>query len=267
MAKRICKACGVQYKNSHSACLICEDDRQYVPESGQAWTTLADLRRDHQNEIESLEPGLFAIKTTPGFGIGQRGLLLQSAAGNILWDCISLVDDATLEKVQRLGGISMMAISHPHFFGSMVDWSRMFGNVPIYLHEDNRPWVVDDCEHIVYWDGGQRPLTSNITLVHCGGHFSGSTVLHWADGADGAGALLCGDTLHPVPNRPNVSFMHSFPNALPLPASKVRKIGEALEPYTFDRIYGGWGYTIVKTDAKKGVQNSVERYIQAIQEK
>jgi len=36
--------------------------------------------------------------------------------GNILWDCVSLIDSDTVARIQALGGISAIAISHPHYY-------------------------------------------------------------------------------------------------------------------------------------------------------
>ena len=46
--------------------------------------------------------------------------------------------------------------------------------------------------------------------------------------------------------------MWSYPNYIPLDERDVRGIVEAVRPYTFDRIYGGWWHTIVDRDAKAG---------------
>lgn len=37
-------------------------------------------------------------------------------------------------------------------------------------------------------------IAEGLNLIRCSGHFDGGTVLHWAGGADGNGALLTGDT-------------------------------------------------------------------------
>ena len=44
---------------------------------------------------------------------------------------LSLLDPAVVEMVKAFGGISAIAISHPHYYASMVEWSRAFGDVPI----------------------------------------------------------------------------------------------------------------------------------------
>ncbi len=268
MANYICATCGVQFAEIDGPpehCPVCEDERQYVGWGGQMWTTLEALRADYHNVIKSVEPGLTGIGTHPTFAIGQRALLVQTAQGNILWDCISLIDDPTIAAVQALGGISAIAISHPHFYSSMVEWSHAF-DAPIYLHAADRQWVMRPDPRIVFWEGETRSLGEGVTLIRCGGHFPGGTVLHWTAGAEGRGALLSGDILQVVSDRRYVSFMYSYPDLIPLPASAVRRIVAAVEPFQFDRIYGGWWDRVVAIDAKAAVARSAERYIAAIEE-
>lgn len=267
MSLFMCVTCGTQYPASEVApehCLICEDERQYIGSNGQQWTTLEDLQRTHHNRLQEHEPGLVGIGTEPKFAIGQRALLVQTPAGNVLWDCISLIDDATVETVRALGGISAIAISHPHYYSSMIEWSHAFGGTPIYLHAADREWVMRPDPSVVFWEGEQRSLVEGVTLIRCGGHYEGGTVLHWAQGMGGAGALLTGDIITVVQDRRFVSFMRSYPNLIPLPASAVRGVVGAVEPFAYERIYGAWWDTIVANDAKASVQRSAERYIRAI---
>jgi len=245
-------------------CLICEDDRQYIGPNGQQWTTLQELQSDRHNSIGEDEPGLTGFTTEPSFAIGQRARLIQAPGGNVLWECTSLIDDATVEAVRKLGGLSAIALSHPHFLSSIVEWSKAFGGVPIYVHADNREWVMRPDPEILFWEGEQQQLGEGLTLVRCGGHFPGSTVLHWAAGAGGRGALLTGDTIYVVPDRRYVSFMYSYPNQIPLNAEAVRRVVAAVEPLAFDRIYSSWIDRVILSDAKEAVRRSAERYIRAI---
>ena len=231
-------------------CLICEDDRQYVGWEGQKWTTLEELIRDHRNQIKIEEPNLIGIGALPGFAIGQRALLIQTDGGNILWDCLPVLDDFLITAIRDKGGIAGIAISHPHFYATMVEWSRAFNNAPIYLHESNREWVMRPDPAIRFWDGDTYQIGEDITLIRTGGHFPGSTVLHWASGAEGLGTLLTGDSIYVASDRRFVSFMYSFPNLIPLPASAIRKIVDSVKPFSFDRIYGGWFDKVVWSDAK-----------------
>lgn len=267
MIAYICAACGVQFAETPSPperCPVCEDSRAFGSERGnhQRWTTLAELRTGHRNRLRELEPDVVSIGTEPWFSVGQHCLLARGASGNILWDCISLIDDATVAAVRALGGISMIAISHPHFYTSMVEWSRAFGSVPIYLHAADRQWVLRPDSAIVPWDGDTLQLNDEFTLVRCGGHFDGATVLHWAARADRPGRLLSGDTIHVVEDGETVTFMHNFPKRIPLPAAAIRRLVDAIEPFEFERIYGCWPANVLPAGGKHAVLRSAERYIE-----
>ncbi|MBW3634623.1 MAG: MBL fold metallo-hydrolase [Chloroflexi bacterium] len=269
MDHHICVTCGAQFTGTAeppATCPICEDERQYIGHEGQRWVTLDQVRDDHSNVIESVEPGLTGIATEPRFAIGQQAHLIETPAGNLLWNCISLVDDDTVAAVEQRGGLAAIAVSHPHFFTGMAEWSGAFGGVPIYLHADDREWVTRPDDAIRFWRGETAdPLPgSGLTLIRCGGHFPGSCVLHWPDGAGGAGALLTGDTITVVSDRRWVSFMESYPNLIPLGAGAIRRIVAAVEPYPFERLYGGWSGSVVGSDAKGSVRRSAERYLDRI---
>lgn len=269
MDNYICKTCGVEFLETEgppSRCPICEDERQYIGWDGQQWTTMAELRAaGYRNELREEEPGLLGIGTSPSFAIGQRALLVQTRHGNVLYDCTTYLDDDAVGAIKALGGIQAMCFSHPHFYASMVTWSRAFGEVPIYIPEADRRHVMRPDPAIRYWDGRPLELAPGVTLVQCGGHFDGSAVLHWAGGAGGRGALLVGDTITVVADRRHVSFMTSYPNLIPTSAAQVRRIVEAVGPYQFDRIYGGWWRRNIMAEAKEAVRRSAERYIRHIQ--
>ena len=263
----ICVTCGTQYATGGAppeSCPICEDDRQYVRRSGQEWTTLASMRGQYRNLVAEIEPNLTGIKTEPGFAIGQRALLVTTPAGNLLWDCVSYIDDLTVAAVESLGGISAIAVDHPHFHSSMVEWSSAFDNAPIYIHADNEPWVMRSDPAIQFWTGETTRPLADLTLIRCGGHFPGSTVLHWPDGAGGMGALFTSDTITGVADSRWVSFMYSYPNLIPLDAPAVNQIVAAVEPFAFDRLIGGWPESVVVHDAKGAIIRSADRYIARI---
>lgn len=266
MANYICVTCGVQQGETNTPpthCPICEDERQYVRSRGQLWTTMTEMKSEYHNRIDTVDLHLTGIGTVPNFGLAPRALLVQTSNGNVLWDCVSLIDDTTIAAVRALGGISAIAVSHPHLSGSLVEWSRAFDNAPIYWHADNREWVMCPASAYVFWEGETQPLLNGLTLIRCGGHFEGSAVLHWAQGSEGRGALLSGDTMQVAQDRRYVSFMYSYPNMIPLNQRAVERIVNAVEPFAFDRLYGGWWDYLV-TDAKEAVKRSAERYIKAI---
>jgi hypothetical protein len=266
MPNFICTTCGTQYPVSETppeSCAICGEERQYVNPLGQSWTTLEQMRRTHRNAFGQHEPGLLGISTAPAFAIGQRALLLRTAEGNVLWDCISFIDDATVEIVRALGGIVAIAISHPHYYASMVEWSHALGHVPIHLHIADRQWVMRPDPVVHFWDGECKALAPDAKLLRCGGHFAGATVLHWGSGAEGKGALLSGDVVQVGPDK-RVSFMRSYPDLIPLDAGSVQRIAGVLEPYAFDPIYGAWWERVIPSGGKAALAYSVRRYVEAV---
>ena len=174
MTNFICETCGTQHANSEHApatCAICEDERQYVGWSGQRWTTHDLLSTKHEQRIE-VENGLTGFGLKPAFAIDQRALLLQTDAGNILWECVPLVTDAAVDTIEKLGGLDRIIISHPHFYSSMGQWSEAFGGIPITLHEADRQWVQRPHPAIEYWAGDDLSISDSVTLLRAGGHFS-----------------------------------------------------------------------------------------------
>jgi hypothetical protein len=258
MERFICVTCGMQFADSESpprACPICTDPRQYVPPEGQRWTTLAELAGDHGNEIRP-EGDLVGVGTEPSFAIGQRALLVPFGDSNLLWDCISLLDEPTAQEVERRGGLAGIAISHPHYYSAMVEWAHRF-DCPIHLHAADADWVMRPNPSIRHWDGETLELGHGLTLIRGGGHFPGGTMLHHADGA---GALLSGDIIQVIPDRTHVGFMWSYPNLVPLPEAAVREIGAAVEPFEYEAIYGAWWGRLIPRGGPDVVRRSVERY-------
>jgi hypothetical protein len=267
----LCITCGTQFSESArppARCPICEDERQYVHPDGQQWTTLEQLRSSHKNTIKQEEAGLYSINTEPRFGIGQRAFLIQTAQGNVLWDCVALIDDATIARVKELGGIAEIAVSHPHYYTAMVEWSRAFDGAPIHLHEAERQWVMRPDPCIRFWKGRTLELRDGLALVSTGGHFEGYQVLHWPAGAGGRGALMAGDQPQICMDPKQVTFMYSYPNYIPLNAPAIRHVMECLDPIKYDRIYGAFftrGKGIISTRGKEVVRRSADRYLRAIQ--
>jgi glyoxylase-like metal-dependent hydrolase (beta-lactamase superfamily II) len=272
MPSFLCKTCGTQYPQSTfppAACPICEDERQYVPAEGQHWIVYADdgggvnritystVGAAHRAEIRD-ESGLMGIGLQPQFAIGQRALLVESPAGNVLWDCVPLLDEM-VSFVETRGGLRAIAISHPHYYTTMAEWAHRF-ECPILIHELDRVWVQRPDDAIEPWWGDVHELWDGLTLLRLGGHFAGGQVLHWPDGD----ALLSGDIVQVLPGNRWVSFMYSYPMLIPLPAREVQSIAAALEPWEFERIYGAWWGRVVREDAKRVVRRSAQRYVRAL---
>jgi glyoxylase-like metal-dependent hydrolase (beta-lactamase superfamily II) len=264
MTTYVCGACGTQYPESAeppAACPICEDPRQYVPhDEGQVWLTYEEVIDGHEADVRE-DHGILGIGSTPSFAIGQRALLVKSAAGNVLWDCIPYLGEALQKRIAAEGGLAAIAISHPHYYSAMVEWAHAFG-CPIYVHEAERKWVMRPDVSLRFWNGETYDLGGGLTLIRCGGHYEGAQVLHW----QAQRALLAGDVVQVIPDRRYVSFMYSYPNLIPLPPSKVEAIAAALAPFEFDTIYGAWWDRFIASDGSAVVRRSADRYVRAVTE-
>ena len=234
----ICTACGTQYPPSDAPpqhCPICEEERQYIPPRGQTWTTLGALAAGHFNSYRQHEAGVIGIGTQPAFAIGQRALLVCTPHGNVLWD-----------------------------YTTMVEWSLAFGAVPIHLHAADKRWIMRPGPSVRLWEGDTLDVLPDVTLIRCGGHFPGGTVLHWAKGAGGRGVVCSSDIATVTTDRKFLSFMRSYPNLIPLSARQVEGIAAALAPFAFDTIYGHYFDRVIPRDAKRILDVSVKRYVAAL---
>jgi hypothetical protein len=259
----VCTNCGVAYPpavEQRATCPICEDERVTKP-AGQTWISPDELGATHACEIRVCEAGLASITVRPSFAIGQRAMLVEQDDGVVLWDCLPMVDRSALDYVSARGGLKAIALSHPHFYGAMAGWSEAFGGTPVYVHEADREWVVNPPKTIVYWSGDVREIAPGVTLIRCGGHFDGGTVMHVGSAASGAGALLTGDTIMVNQYGSGVSFMRSYPTYVPLHAEQIRHIQAVLEPFSFGALYGAWWDRFIARNGKAVVAQTAERYL------
>lgn len=283
----ICTACGTQFDVDDRAllqrCRICDDPRQFVPPTGQAFTTLAALKAaGHKNEWKALDPDekLWQIRSEPQIAIGQRAILIKTPRGNVLWDCITLLDEETIEKVNSLGGLVAIVISHPHYYSTHLEWAEAF-DCPVYLSWEDKQWLnrldrlgkartfIEGVEE----DIEVRGEKTGVKAIKLGGHFPGSLVClaygrlliadtvvttpsgmgDWSRGADG------GKGGRP-PGMNAYSFMWSIPNMIPLAAEEVASMWNILKNYEFSATHGAFKGTEVY-DGDKGSDTTVKRRI------
>jgi hypothetical protein len=254
----ICGTCAVEHAERTEVCAICADERQWVPATGQAWTSLEEMgRAGYAVQIEELEPGLYGIASTPAAGIGQQSKLLQTPAGNLLWDPIGYLDEAAVSEIRALGRVVAIAASHPHMYGVQVEWSRALGGVPIYVSAADAHWVARPGDEMRPWSGQATPL-AGVTLLQVGGHFPGSSVVHFT-GSDGRGVLLTSDSVYVNPDRASVAFMRSFPNRIPLSPAVVERIVTTLDAWPYDRLYHNFR-DVITANAKAVMRRSADRH-------
>jgi hypothetical protein len=255
----VCQTCGVEHAKASGVCAICADERQWVPAGGQNWATLDELAQAGRRvQIAEVEPDLFGITVEPKVGIGQQTHLVRTPAGNLLWDPVGYLDEEAVSRVRELGEVAAIAASHPHMFGVQVEWSRALGGVPVLVSEADLSWVQRPDRAIRAWSG-RYEVAPGLTLYQVGGHFPGSSVVHWPAGAGGTGVLLVSDTIHANPDRATVTFLRSYPNRIPLSPAVVQRITATVSELPFDRLYDNFGRPIA-AGAAAAVTASAERY-------
>jgi glyoxylase-like metal-dependent hydrolase (beta-lactamase superfamily II) len=170
------------------------------------------------------------------FAIGQRALLVLSEQGNVLWDCIPMLDELSVEFIKSKGGLKAIAFSHPHYYSNMNDWAEVF-DCPVYIHNNDAENVMVKGSHIRLWNGDELELWDGIKIILIGGHFEGSCILH-VPFLSNEGAILCGDTLFLSPSKKHFSAFRSYPNRIPLPMHEMRRIKDRFDLISFDSFYG-----------------------------
>lgn len=258
----VCTACGTQFNvrfDETDNCPICSDDRQHIPETGQGWTTLEQLSRTNSLLTKQLDSQLYEIKIVPTFAIGQRAFLILTPGGNILWDCVSLINEPIVEFIKSKGGLKAIAISHPHYYSTMNEWASAF-DCPVYIHASDEQWIFNRGEHVSLWAGCEENLWDEIKIINIGGHFPGSSVLH-VPSISVKGTIFCGDTFYISPSLKHMAPMYSYPNKIPLPIEEVRRIKECMRQIEFDSMLGFYDFQNVYGSAKKTLIDSLEKYV------
>lgn len=258
---KLCTTCGTQFplNSDIEICSICAEERQYVPRSGQSWTTHRQLLKNHTNKIVQLNDNLYEIVIEPSFAIGQRAFLVLSESGNVLWDCIPLLDEKTINFINSKGGIKAIAISHPHYYSNMNDWAETF-NCSIYIHKKDAPYIANFGNRVLLWEGNEKIVWDDLKLINIGGHFDGSSVMIISSMSKD-GTMLTGDTMYLSLSKKHFAIMYSYPNRIPLPISEIKRIKERLNAISFDTIYGFYSYQNVIGNAKEILKISFERYL------
>ncbi|MCJ1287372.1 hypothetical protein MMC26_006721 [Xylographa opegraphella] len=279
----ICTACGTQFgvdrDSKKAACRICDsalciqDPRQFVPPTGQSFTTLKEMREgafENKWQQDEIDHRVHSVWTEPKFGIGERAILLQTEHGNVLWDLIAFLDEATIEKIKSLGGIKAIVISHPHYYTTYVEWAQAF-HCPVYTSFEDAEWLdrqdtLDVERRLIR--GFTETILDGVTAIKTGGHFDGSLVLHWERQLFIADSLLTVQSAYyhvdRLPGTTSYAFMWSIPNFIPLPPQKVMQIWRAVRPFEFTSTHGAFVDTDVRGgDVKRRVLESAKIQVRA----
>jgi glyoxylase-like metal-dependent hydrolase (beta-lactamase superfamily II) len=259
--QNICTTCGTQYPPNKSVpqlCHICNDDRQYINEDGQSWTSMGSLVKAYHTQINKITTGLYSIKTTPDFALANRAFIVQSAGGNILWDCVPYIDSNAIEFINSIGGLQAIAFSHPHYYSTMNEWATLFDCL-IYIHQNDSEWIIYRSEKIKHWSGDSLPLWDDISIKHTGGHFAGSCVLQ-VPALSPKGVLLSGDSLYISRSKRHIAVMHSYPNQILLSKNEFEAFDRKTKGLNFDTMYGAFDNQNLEGNAMTIFSASMQRY-------
>ena len=72
----ICRTCAVESAERSDVCPICADERQWVPVTGQQWTTMGELGARHHVRTGN-DDGVFGLAVSGDFAIPQRAVHLR----------------------------------------------------------------------------------------------------------------------------------------------------------------------------------------------
>lgn len=252
-----CATCGVEYAAAAlpPTCPICADDRQWVPEDGQRWVRPADSTATI--DLVEREPGLWGLVVDDGVGIGQQAKVVVTEQGCVMVDVPAAITDDAVRAVRELGPLRAIIPSHPHMLGLASAWSAALDDAPVCVAEADAGWLGVRPGSLRTWRGELRPV-DGVVATQPGGHFAGSTVVHWR-GADDRGVLLAGDSIMVNPDRVTTSFMRSYPNRLPLSGPVALRIAAHVARWEFDRLYSNFALRI-DADARRAVLDSARRH-------
>lgn len=259
--KNICTTCGTRYSDEHfdeNLCPVCADDRQYINLKGQRWTSYDEMKKTHSLYFNKLRDDIYEISIRPSFAIGQKAHLIVHPEGNILWDCLPFLDEASASFINKLGGLKAIAISHPHYYSLMTEWAEYF-DCPIYLHENDRKWVFDDDDKIRFFSEEKLEISKGVEIVNTGGHFPGSTVLSYKS-ENQLPTLFGGDTLYLSLNKKHLSAMYSYPNNIALERKELFGCFEKVNQLDFEAFFGAFSWQNLFTGASEVFKNSFDRY-------
>ena len=185
-----CTNCGhwQRYFSTPPFCPICADVRNDLPENGWSFVTPGDLSARLTHHWREAIPGVWEFWSEPRFGLDSHGWLLIHPDGNVAFEAAPHYDDAQLAQIDRLGGIAVLAASHPHGYGALYQLQDRF-SPELLIQKDDLQWTK---AMRVTWPYDETfVIHPGLTLHHTGGHYDGHAILHDA----GRRAVFAGDAL------------------------------------------------------------------------
>ena len=214
-------------------CPICSDVRNDLPEDGWDFRTPQDLAglAHHQHEVMQ---GLWEFSTTPRFGLDSHGWLLIEPDGNVAFEAAPIYDEVALARIEALGGVRVLAASHPHGYGALWQLQRRF-DPELLIQKLDLQWT-KAFRVTRPWDE-RHEIKPGLVLHHTGGHYDGHAVLHDAR----RGAVFVGDALKldfGADGRLAALSCHkAYHKQIPLSPNEARRYRAVFETLDFDTVF------------------------------
>ena len=266
MERFVCVTCGTQFPDADDA--AAERARSATTRASTSRSRASSGRRSPSCAPTTAtrsgdEGALTGIGTEPHVRDRPARAARPARRANLLWDCVTLLDDATAAAVERRGGLAAIAISHPHYYSAMVEWAHRF-DCPV-LPARGRPRVGHAARPRDRVLGGRdarprrradadplrRPLRRR----------------HRAAPARRGRAAVAATSSRSSPTARWVCFMYSYPNLIPLPEAAVQAMARRARAVRVRaRSTAPGGARSSRRDGAGIVRRSAERYARALRE-
>ena len=236
-----CANCGFWQRHfAPPDCPVCTDVRNDLPEDGWRFLPEAEVAASHAGGWRQVAENLWAFTTTPALGLAGTGWLIVRPEGNIAFEAAPYYSKAMLAQIEALGGIAILAASHPHGYGALFQLQRAFDPPVLAIHKDDLQYTKGFRVTAPYDD--TLELAPGYTLHHVGGHYAGQAALHDAPGR----RLFCGDMFKidqdEAGRSTHVSSHKAFHKNIPLTHGELRQYRDAIAPLAFDAVLTPFEY-------------------------
>ena len=233
-----CANCGFwQLHFDPPDCPVCTDVRNDLPADGWTFLPESEVSRSHDGTFKEVTGGLWAFTTTPALGLGGTGWLLvrpKEEGGNIAFEAAPYYSKAMLAQIDALGGIDILAASHPHGYGALFQLQRRFEPNVLAIHKDDLNYTKAFRVTAPFDD--RLELAPGYTLHHVGGHYAGQAALHDAPGK----RLFCGDMFKIDQDEEgrstHVSSHKAFHKDIPLTHDELTRYREVVASLDFEAV-------------------------------
>lgn len=214
-------------------CQNCMDVRNALPNKDFTYTHIDVAKQRYRTHWREALPGLWDFWTEPQLGLGSHGWLILREEGNIAFEAAPFYDEAAFQKIEALGGIDILAASHPHGYGALWQLQQRF-DPTLIIHKD-------DLQHTKAFQVNRPiddffPIDDRLLMQRLGGHYDGQTALYDRQ----LGILFAGDALkiefdaaeHPVA----LSCHKGFHYSIPLTLEELRYYRKIFSEHPFEHV-------------------------------